>query len=477
MKTALLTVLTLGVCQMFVYADLYVSPSGRDTHNGLTRDAPFRTLARALRAAQDGKERRIVVLGALDAASEAGAGGVPDSVFYIRDTGSEEIVITGGGGSPAELRGMAGKRVLTVQGNAHILLQDLRLTAGDTPFNGGGVFIEGGSRLTLGKGAAVQGNRAQEGGGVYMRDGVFTLEADSVIADNAVRTDEGGGAVLFNTVFTMRDSAAIQGNSGGGIVLHGGTGTLLDNAAIQDNQCQFDGGGIALYQGELFIQGRAAVRGNHAGRNGGGIMVSLHGNVMIRDDASIADNQAGNDGGGVAVRLNSVCVVQGRGSITGNRAGDDGGAVYNLASELVLKEGARILDNTAACGGGVCAEGVPSAPAGASFGGASSFTVVQDQALVQGNKALGESQGGGGLCAGIDALILMKGGEVKENLSVNGGGVYIEGGSFKHSGGVVTDNAARHGGGLYKQSGKLRITNGDISGNAPNDIVNSLRQP
>jgi hypothetical protein len=468
MKPALLTVLALILFRPFAYPDFYVSPRGSDARNGLTENTAFRTLARALAAARESGVKRIVVLGSLDAASESGGAKAGDSVFYIRDTGSEEILITGAGTASgrAELRGMEGARVLTVRGGANIRLENLVITDGDTPLNGGGVYMEGGARLTLGKGAAVRGNRAQEGGGLYVRDGVLTLEGDSAVSDNAVRTDEGGGVLLVNTVFTMRERAVISGNSGGGAVLHDCAGTLLDHAAIRDNRCLYDGGGIVLYRGELFIQGNAEIRGNQAGRSGGGV-VAAGGTVVIGEDALVADNRALGDGGGVMVYRGSG-TVRGRAGIERNSAGGDGGGVYGFASDLVCKENARVSENTALCGGGVCVEGDAE---GAVFTH-SSFFILQDKAAVLGNSALGEDQGGGGLCAGIDAAILMKGGEVRENRSGSGGGVYLEGGAFKHSGGVIADNTARHGGGVYKKSGRLRITGGDVSGNAPNDIVN-----
>lgn len=452
-------VLTIGSVR--AEQGFYVSAAGNDANDGLTEASAFKTLAQGIAQAQAGDIKRIILTGPLDEESEGRSD--RSSVFYIRDSGEAEILITGyqegAEGDAPQLRGTLGKGVIAITGNSRIRFENILITGGDAVLgNGGGIYGEG-ATITAGSGTVVQGNRAGLGGGVYVQEGAFTLEGNAVLKGNRVLSDDGGGGVFDHSTFTMQENAVICDNTGSGVVLRDATGTLGDNASITGNRCQYNGGGIAGYHSELTIRGNAQVRGNQAGRSGGGIRADNDSTLLIEGNALIEDNRAETDGGGIALYLGTA-IIRGNARIQGNTAGDDGGGIYGAFADITLGENTRLTDNTSECGGGLCTE-------------LWAFTIVQDQVLVKGNKAGSSVQGGGGLCMGIDATILMKGGEVRDNQAVKGGGVYIGGGYFKHSGGIITDNAAQYGGGVYKEVGKLRVTQGDVSGNTPNDLVDT----
>ena len=75
----------------------FVSSSGNDASDGLTEKAAFQTLSRAVSAAKSGDIKRIVIIGALNEKSESSSvyPGDSNSVFFLSNTGRDEILITG----------------------------------------------------------------------------------------------------------------------------------------------------------------------------------------------------------------------------------------------------------------------------------------------------------------------------------------------------------------------------------------------
>jgi predicted outer membrane repeat protein len=367
----ILLYLLTAIAAVFAETGYYVSADGDDANDGLTENSAFKTLDRGLAQTKTSGVKRIIVTGTLTLESEAPAN--QNAVFFVQTAENEEIVIAGNpaGGNPGVLQGTMNRRVLAIASGS-VRLENILITGGNlaTAGQGGGAYIGPGARLTAGSGAVIRGNRAFSGGGAYVDNGFFIMEADSILAENWAQTD------------------------GGGVAVHG-------SGAIDRK--------------------RAA---------NAGVSLGEPGSAVIRGNARIEKNSAD----------------------------DDGGGVYSSGGVVIFAEKAKLLHNTSQCGGGLCSE-------------RSAFTVVQDKVLVQGNKALGRSQGGGGLCAGVGAGIVMKAGEVRGNSAYLGGGAYLEGGSFKLSGGAITGNEAGHGGGLYRSSGDFTATFGDLSGNRPNDIA------
>jgi hypothetical protein len=163
----------------------YVRASGDDRNDGLSEAAPFKTLGRALDAAKSGAVRTITVIGELNETSEGPAGFIRDreSVFFIGNSGNEEILIRGldhRAGLNAE---GSGKQVIMIEGGSVIRLEHIVVTGGRAE-NGGGIYIDG-AALTLGDGAQVRGNRAEaDGGGVYTTGDGFIHSGAAEIRGN-----------------------------------------------------------------------------------------------------------------------------------------------------------------------------------------------------------------------------------------------------------------------------------------------------
>ncbi|MFP3042509.1 right-handed parallel beta-helix repeat-containing protein [Treponema primitia] len=459
----------------------YVSARGSDSQDGLGEGRAFKTLRKAVDAAKNSNTKRITVIGILDDKSEAA--GIKESVFAIGDCGPDEILITGVGDGEraAELRGGNGKRVLEIHGPAKLRLEYITVSGGNTDSMGGGIYFESNAELTLGTGVVVRDNHASEGGGIYGIAANLYLCGNAMIRNNEVSTDEAGGILLRLSKLFMGDNAEVSGNTGGGIVAWGSSVTIEGDARISDNSCEYIAAGICLYiSSDVILRGNAAVTGNMAGEHGGGIggiqsvfvmlensrinnnfaaqdgggLYFVDSEIDISGNAEITGNSAGNDGGGIYASK-SALAVRGASRIAENSAGDDGGGIYIAGTDFILGESASIEDNAAACGGGVCSE-------------LGAYSTMEDNSVVQGNSS--SEQGGGGLCVGINAFMIMKGGIVRNNEAVYGGGVYIEGGRFKHSGGIISDNNAEFGGGVFKRSGVFNRTNGILQDNDPDDF-------
>jgi hypothetical protein len=437
----------------------YVAASGNDENNGLSELFAFRSLAKAVEAASNGNYKRITVIGVLDSETENPGTKMNiwnmDSVFSIIDSGDTEITITGRPGEGATLRGGNGKRVITIRGNSRIRFENILITGGNTEAEGGGIYANDGTAITLAQGAVLSGNLSCEGGGIYLEYGSLTLLEDAAIVDNAVSTDEGGGAVVVSGVLVMADYSEISGNSGGGLILIDGEGTMKDSAVIANNRCDYDGGGACIYMSDFTMRGYSQITYNKAGRNGGGIWVG-DGMLYIFEEASISGNEAGVDGGGINLESASL-ILRGYAGITNNKSGDDGGGISCNMGSVLLDEYATLADNEASCGGGLCIENYASA-------------VVRGAVEIVGNSAFGP-QGGGGLCAGYNSTIHMTGGLVAGNSSTRGGGVYVEGASFILDEGYIVENDAESGGGIYATAGSfLKIgDNAFMKDNVPNN--------
>ena len=232
-------------------------------------------------------------------------------------------------------------------------------------------------------------------------------------------------------------------------------------------------GSLNLMLEKLVIKG-----GNVEDGDGGGIYAS-GAVITMRDDVTITGNKA-RFGGGVYVDNNGTFTI--KGGIIGSDSEDSGnkashgGGVYIKKGTLTMSGSSTISGNTAEVEGG----GVYIASIGAfnMSGGEISKNKTND--------GTGETSGGGGVYvylnpnAGSDAqgTFTMTGGKVIENTSAkNGGGVYVNGGTFTMEGGTIggsgaDKNTAKYGGGVYAAGDSSFNMSGSaaISGNTATSL-------
>ena len=331
--------------------------------------------------------------------------------------------------------------------------------------SGGGVFVSGSGDFTMTGGTiggteANSANKADLGGGVYVGVNTDTSEKGSFTM--------GGGTIKGNT--------ATQ--NGGGVYVAGGTFTMSDTATLQGNKATTHGGGVHIFSDGIFT-GTFTMNGGTIGGTaqntaeyGGGVFVS--GGTFDMNNGTISGNTVTESGGGVCISGGTFTMSDGA-FISGNTATSSGGGVFVSASGDFTMNGGTIGGsgggrlNSAENGGGVYI-----------YNG--TFT-MSGSAVISGNRASGSSSSsssGGGVYVSTDGAFTMEGGTIggpdkaSANSSEFGGGVCISGGTFTMSdGSILRNNTTDRGGGVFVQDGTFTLSGSpNISGNYRFDFVN-----
>ena len=227
--------------------------------------------------------------------------------------------------------------------------------------DGGGIYLNDWTNLTLSDKSVVSSNSAKNGGGIYTDDDdtKVTLETQAVIQENKA-TSNGGGLYVNakNTDVTLSGASKISSNtaegSGGGIYHNASNGsvTLKDGSAVSSNHANDgNGGGIYdYYNGTQFaLSGGSKISGNGASGNGGGLYLEDCATVTMDGNSSIERNMAAN-GAGVYVNDDGTAItLAGASQISYNDATSTGGGICNNDSGtvLTLKEKSCVNSNTA----------------------------------------------------------------------------------------------------------------------------------
>ena len=269
---------------------------------------------------------------------------------------------------------------------------------------GGGLFVDkgkiqmnsgtiGDGRSTVGTSSSNSNWATSEGGGAYVRYGIFKLYGGQIRGNYAATN--GGGVCSWPTANGFEFGGNTPGiyyngaTHGGGIYATSGTLKIVANYEVARNSASY-GAGIKTAGGATFSAGN--IRNNTASVDGGGIF--FMGGTSTIAGASIYSNTAAYGGG---IYLNSSNVTFSSGSIYGNAGTTNGGGVYlcSAASGLTMT-------------GGIIGSTTESA--------ASSY---DDSS----NKTKGN---GGGVFIQYNSWMRISGGKVNRNYAANnGGGIYI----------------------------------------------------
>ena len=168
--------------------------------------------------------------------------------------------------------------------------------------NGGGVYAENiGTAFTvkggtIGGSTAADANAAKYGGGVYVKNGAFTMSGGKVTGNSA--TEGGGGVRLDKGTFNMSGSAVISRNTadgyGGGVDVNNGSftmsgGSITSNTTTGDDANFCGGGGVDVYNGGSFTMSGGSITGNNSLR-GGGVELNGSGTMTVSGSVQITDN-------------------------------------------------------------------------------------------------------------------------------------------------------------------------------------------
>lgn len=257
------------------------------------------------------------------------------------------LEITDGGFGAFTLSGYGGG--IDARAGSAVLVEDCLIHDNFAKGYGGGIYVND-SYLELND-SPVYDNRASaglmitpSGGGIAVVDGEVLLSGSTTDIDNNF-AEEGGGVWVNNGMFTASNNSDMEGNiaikKGGGILLmNNSTGIVTDSAtiigtnpALMNSATNGSGGGIYVEDSHFELVNRASLWCNYASENGGGVYMTN--STMLLDNAYIGYNN------------NADCT---------NYADGYGGGVYMLHSHLVLTNNAYICRCYANFGGAIFAQ-------------------------------------------------------------------------------------------------------------------------
>lgn len=306
---------------------------------------------------------------------------------------------------------------------------------------GGGIYVykeQVISNKVEGKKLTVSNNASGSGGGIYIENGDFTIDAGE-ISGNTVASGHGAGVYIVGSNgkgnFTMNGGEIkknmTSGHNGGGVYINGGNFTL-NKGSITENSAK-DGGGVCLNNGNFSLV-TGEISKNTAIGYGGGVYLTGENCVYRLKNGAIGGNIA-QDGGGVYLANGSFILAESisdSGSISGNTASGNGGGVFIAGSGDFTMNGGTVEKNytSGSNGGGIFLNG-------------GNFKMTDGS--ISGN---GKDTGG-------------------NTSTENGGGVYLNGGSIEVEKGSISSNASTaNGGGVYIMNGEVRMGSGYINGNS-----------
>ena len=323
----------------------------------------------------------------------------PTGTVSLKDTEIKNCEVTGTQSTGGGIHLYKGTCTLT-----NVIIQECK-----TP-KGGGMCVNAGTLTITGgsftKNEATGTGTDIQGGAIYSEGGRLTLKSCMIGGDNSGdgnRAKKGGGIYLKNVALTMQ-SVTVKNNKaltqGAGIYLASGElkipgGNTIANNSIIDNGNSEAGGGIYVEKGMLTLDG-GSIDGNSANANKGG-GVHLKAGTFTMNSGEIK-NCSAKYGGGVSLAGKSSFTMKG-GSITGCKAGVEGGVgggIYTtLKTQLTL-------------------EGPDSNP------------IVISNCTAE--------KTGGGMHIYTNNPVTVKNARIEGNTAENGGGVYLEHGTFTIAG-------------------------------------------
>ncbi|VAW32475.1 hypothetical protein MNBD_CHLOROFLEXI01-3291 [hydrothermal vent metagenome] len=266
---------------------------------------------------------------ALDAALSGGGsvsfncGGSHTITLTSEKTITSSTTLDGGG--QITLSGSGSTRLFNLQNGATLALQNITLQDGFSSSNGGAIYVERLSTLTLSN-SAINNSTAANGGAIALNGwgsgdagGTLTV-TDSSFSGNISTAaaipggGNGGGALYITGGSTATISSSTFSNNqsvnGGGIHILGANLTVTDsifNGNVADNSAGGGGGGAIYVDGTKNFSGTidiasSSFTGNHSNQLGGAIFSFPEGNGSTLIDQSLFDgNYALGSGQGGAI--------------------------------------------------------------------------------------------------------------------------------------------------------------------------------
>jgi len=222
--------------------------------------------------------------------------------------------------------GTTGGGLQQIAANSVLNLSGLRFNGNTATTNGGGLYVTGTNALATVTNSTFANNLVSgsgNGGAVFMDSSTFLSLQNSAVTGNTAAAD-GGGLYFFSGGGLVVDNSTISGNTSGTVSVGGGAlyffGTasatpppgftastvVIRNSTISNNLTGLTGGGIVLptFTGTLLVQ-NSTITGNTSGTSGGGInALSGSGSITVVNSTIVGNTSLGTvpgvGGGGIA---------------------------------------------------------------------------------------------------------------------------------------------------------------------------------
>ncbi|MEZ4591601.1 MAG: choice-of-anchor Q domain-containing protein [Chloroflexota bacterium] len=263
------------------------------------------------------------------------------------------------GGGQITLSGGDAVRLFSLQNGASLTLQNITLRDGFSSGNGGAIYVERLSTLTL-TNSAINSSTAANGGAIAL--------------NGWGSSDAGGTLIVTNSSFSGNQSTANAipggGNGGGALYITGGSTATVSGSTFTSNS-SVNGGGIHILGANLTVTGSTFtgnVANNTAGGGGGGAIYvdgtkNFNGTIDI-SLSTFTNNQSNQLGGAIfTFPEGSGSVLIDQSLFEGNSAtgAGQGGAIYHqsatsngplsISNSTFMNNNAHATDGSASSGG------------------------------------------------------------------------------------------------------------------------------
>jgi predicted outer membrane repeat protein len=251
-----------------------------------------------------------------------------------------------------------------------VTLQDgTEVASNQAAGNGGGIALDGAdntvnvSTLKLDHAsvhdnqAPVRGRTQGEGGGIWARRAICSIQ-DSTVSANTAYLEGGGIFSYYNLKVTGGSIKANHGFYGGGIYVDKTLAAALSMEDVQiEGNIAFEGGGIRHYAGTTELTRVTLINNESTDVDGAGGGLSATGSVILRD-CIFGGNKACNSGG--AAYIADYVNIEGC-QFAANSAWEDpdgaGGALFLSGVNGEVKTSQFAQNNAFKAGGAICVAG------------------------------------------------------------------------------------------------------------------------
>ena len=214
-------------------------------------------------------------------------------------------------------------RLMTIEGPISVELANLTLIGGTNvgALRGAAIYVKNG-RIDI-RNSVIQDGLADLGGGILLDGAVGTLHDTTVRGNDA---DNGGGIWAENsstlTVFNSTISNNSSGNAGGGIGLDSSSIATINTSTIAGNSARQ---GACIYASSSTVTvNQSVVWGNVSSNIGGGIRGVF--SPVLLANSTVSGNDGGLWGGGVSSRNAAISIINS--TVSNNTAERLGAGLY-----------------------------------------------------------------------------------------------------------------------------------------------------